>query len=72
MTTMKAAVYRSKQLFEVTDLPKPEPAAGQVLIKVNRSAVCGTDVHAFMYDLAPAGSVLGTSSQELSRLRAPA
>ena len=56
---MKAAVYRSKQLFEVTDLPKPEPAAGQVLIKVNRSAVCGTDVHAFMYDLAPAGSVLG-------------
>jgi (R,R)-butanediol dehydrogenase/meso-butanediol dehydrogenase/diacetyl reductase len=43
----------------VTDIPKPEPAAGQVLIKVNRSAICGTDVHAFMYDLAPAGSVLG-------------
>lgn len=56
---MKAAVYRSKQLFEVTDIPKPEPAAGQVLIKVNRSAICGTDVHAFMYDLAPTGAVLG-------------
>ena len=59
MITMKAAVYRSKQLFEVTDIPKPEPAAGQVLIKVNRSAICGTDVHAFMYDLAPTGAVLG-------------
>jgi (R,R)-butanediol dehydrogenase/meso-butanediol dehydrogenase/diacetyl reductase len=59
MITMKAAVYRSKQLLDVTDIPKPEPAAGQVLIKVNRSAICGTDVHAFMYDLAPIGAVLG-------------
>jgi (R,R)-butanediol dehydrogenase/meso-butanediol dehydrogenase/diacetyl reductase len=59
MITMKAAVYRSKQLLEVTDIPKPEPAAGQVLIKVNRSAICGTDVHAFMYNLAPTGAVLG-------------
>lgn len=56
---MKAAVYRSKQKFEVTDIPTPEPGPGQVQIKVNRSAICGTDVHAFMYDLAPAGSVLG-------------
>ena len=56
---MKAAVYRSKQLFEVTDIPKPEPGPGEVLIKVNQSAICGTDVHAFMYDIAPPGSVLG-------------
>ena len=56
---MKAAVYRSKQLFEVTDIPKPEPGPGEVLVKVNQSAICGTDVHAFMYDIAPPGSVLG-------------
>ena len=56
---MKAAVYRSKQLFEVTDIPKPEPGPGEVLIKVNQSAICGTDVHAFMFGIAPPGSVLG-------------
>ena len=59
MTNMKAAVYLSKQQFEVTDIPKPEPGPGQVLIKVNKSAICGTDVHAFMHDLAPSGAVLG-------------
>jgi (R,R)-butanediol dehydrogenase/meso-butanediol dehydrogenase/diacetyl reductase len=56
---MKAAVYRSKQLFEVTDIPTPEPGPGQVAIKINRSAICGTDVHAFMYDLPPSGAIIG-------------
>ncbi len=56
---MKAAVYQAKQTFELADLPDPQPGPNQVAIKVNRSAICGTDVHAFMYDLAPPGSVLG-------------
>jgi (R,R)-butanediol dehydrogenase/meso-butanediol dehydrogenase/diacetyl reductase len=56
---MKAAVYQGNQRFEVTDIPAPEPGPGQVQIQVRRSAICGTDVHAFMYDLAPAGAVLG-------------
>jgi (R,R)-butanediol dehydrogenase/meso-butanediol dehydrogenase/diacetyl reductase len=56
---MKAAVYHPKQRFEVTEVPTPKPGPGEVLIKVNCSAICGTDVHAFMYDLASDGSVLG-------------
>ena len=56
---MRAAVYQAKQTFELADLPDPQPGPNQVAVKVNRSAICGTDVHAFMYDLAPAGSVLG-------------
>jgi (R,R)-butanediol dehydrogenase / meso-butanediol dehydrogenase / diacetyl reductase len=56
---MKAAVYQGAQRFEVKDIPRPEPRAGQVLVRVTRSAICGTDVHAFMYDIAPAGSVFG-------------
>ena len=56
---MRAAVYQGARQFEVTDLPTPEPGPGQVLVKVNRSAICGTDVHAFMHDIAPAGSVIG-------------
>lgn len=56
---MRAAVYQGAQRFEVTDLPTPEPGPGQVLVKVSQSAICGTDVHAFMYDIAPPGSVIG-------------
>ncbi len=56
---MKAAVYRSKQRFEVTDIPAPEAGPGQVVIKINSSAICGTDVHAFMYDMPQPGAVLG-------------
>lgn len=56
---MKAAVYQGHQRFDVTDISTPEPGPGQVQVRVRRSAICGTDVHAVMYDLAPAGSVLG-------------
>ena len=56
---MKAAVYQGAQRFEVKDIPRPEPRVGQVLVRITRSAICGTDVHAFMYDIAPAGSVFG-------------
>lgn len=56
---MKAAVYQGARRFEVTEIPTPEPGPGQVLVRVNHSAICGTDVHAFMYDIAPAGSVIG-------------
>ena len=56
---MRAAVYQGAQRFEVQDLPTPEPGPHQVLVQVRRSAICGTDIHAFMYDIAPAGSVIG-------------
>ena len=56
---MKAAVYSGKQKFNVQDIPIPEPEPTQVLVKIGLSAICGTDVHAFMYDLAPPGTVLG-------------
>jgi len=56
---VKAAVYRGARRFEVAEIDTPEPRAGQVLVQVKQSAICGTDVHAFMYDLAPAGAVLG-------------
>jgi (R,R)-butanediol dehydrogenase/meso-butanediol dehydrogenase/diacetyl reductase len=56
---MKAAVYEGARRFDVREIETPEPRAQQVLVQVTQSAICGTDVHAFMYDLAPAGSVLG-------------
>ena len=56
---MKAAVYKGNQQFEIETFPIPELQANQVLIEVKYSGICGTDVHAFQYDIAPAGTVLG-------------
>lgn len=56
---MRAAVYQGEQKFSLDDLPTPSPKPDQVLIKVNLCAICGTDVHAFLYDIAPPGTVLG-------------
>ena len=56
---MKAAVYKGKQRLEIEDIPTPEPEPGQVLVRVKYCAICGTDVHAFLYDIAPPGTVMG-------------
>lgn len=56
---MKAAVYQGNQQLTVEDLAIPEPGPGEILVKVGYSAICGTDVHAFLYDIAPPGSVMG-------------
>jgi len=56
---MRAAVYRGNQQFAIEDLVDPDPSLGQVVVDVEFCAICGTDVHAFLYDIAPTGSVLG-------------
>ncbi|MEN9735774.1 MAG: hypothetical protein RL129_484 [Actinomycetota bacterium] len=42
---MKAIVYTAPRTFTYTEVPTPEPKAGEVLIKVIQSGVCGTDLH---------------------------
>tara|TARA_B100000029_G_C17558808_1_gene952598 strand:- start:9 stop:1025 length:1017 start_codon:yes stop_codon:yes gene_type:complete len=56
---MKAAIYQGERRMVVEDIPIPDPLPEEILIKVKYSAICGTDVHAFLYDIAPPGSVLG-------------
>ena len=56
---MKAAVYQGSQQLIIEDIPIPEPGPGEILVKVGYSAICGTDVHAFLYDIAPPGAVMG-------------
>ena len=56
---MRAAIYKGKQLIQVEEVPTPKPDRNQLLVKVNCSAICGTDVHAFLYDIAPPGKILG-------------
>lgn len=45
---MRACVYADTERVEVVDIPQPEPAAGEALIKVARSGICGTDLHIFL------------------------
>lgn len=44
---MKAANIKKPGMMEIIDIPNPEPAAGEVLIRVMASGICGTDVHIF-------------------------
>jgi len=44
---MKSAVVRSfDRPLEIEDVPKPKPGPGQVLVKVETSGLCHTDIHA--------------------------
>jgi L-iditol 2-dehydrogenase len=41
---MKAVLYRAPGDVVVTEVPKPSPAAGEVLIRVLSNTICGTDL----------------------------
>jgi propanol-preferring alcohol dehydrogenase len=44
---MKAAVVHSfDRPLQIEDVPKPKPGRGQVLVKVETSGLCHTDIHA--------------------------
>ena len=47
MSTMKAAVVTGfGKPLQIQELPVPEPVAGQILVKIEASGVCHTDLHA--------------------------
>lgn len=45
--TMNAAVLTEPGQFQVQDVPRPVPERGEVLIRVSRVGICGTDMHIF-------------------------
>lgn len=45
---MKAAVLKDDKHMVVEEVPTPKPGAGEVLIRVNWSSICGTDLHIYM------------------------
>jgi L-iditol 2-dehydrogenase len=44
---MKQAVMTAPGKIEFEDVPVPKPLPGQVLLRVNRIGICGSDVHAY-------------------------
>lgn len=75
---MKAVKILGKGQLELSECPTPVPSAGEILIRVNASGICGTDVHMFEgqsmggYPVIPghefAGDVVGVGAG-VSRLR---
>ena len=47
MTTMRAAVLHGIHDLRVEERATPQPGPGQVLLRIRRAGICGTDVHYF-------------------------
>jgi (R,R)-butanediol dehydrogenase/meso-butanediol dehydrogenase/diacetyl reductase len=59
---MRAAIFHAPgQLLTIEDLPEPEPQPGEVVLKIARCGVCGTDLDSTSGrgHTLPAGSQLG-------------
>ena len=58
--TMRANVFHAPQEFKVEEVARPRPGAGEALIRVTMTTICGTDVHIVKgeYPVRP-GLVLG-------------
>ena len=44
---MLQATMTSPGKIEYSEIPRPRPAAGEVLIEVKRIGVCGSDIHVY-------------------------
>lgn len=44
---MRGVVFRGDRVAEVIDFPKPVPGRGEVLVRLKRAAICGSDLHTY-------------------------
>ena len=45
--SMKAAAYLAPEKIEIQDIPVPQPATGELLVKIKAATTCGTDVKTY-------------------------
>ena len=59
-TSMRATVFVAPERLEVREVPVPRPGAGEAVIRVTLTTICGTDVHILKgeYPVRP-GLVIG-------------
>jgi L-iditol 2-dehydrogenase len=57
--TMRAGVYRQKGIVRVEEVPVPEVADGEVLIKVAACGICGTDIKKIFHAYVEPPQILG-------------
>ena len=60
MHTMKAVVFHGVNDIRVEEVPRPRPKAGEAVIRITATTICGTDVHIVKgeYPVRP-GLILG-------------
>jgi alcohol dehydrogenase len=60
MKSMKAVVFKGKDRIAVEEVPRPVPRAGEAVIRITATTICGTDVHIVRgeYPVKP-GLILG-------------
>ena len=60
MKTMNAVVFKGKDRLALEEVAKPTPRAGQAVIRITTTTICGTDVHIVRgeYPVEP-GRILG-------------
>src|SRR5580704_16791192 len=57
--TMRAGVYRGKGVVHVEEVPVPQVAEGEVLIKVAACGICGTDIKKIFQGYVQPPQILG-------------
>ena len=69
---MKAALLFGKEDLRVQDMPVPQVAAGELLLRVKAAAVCGTDIRMFRNGARGVGpdSPTGSRTRDKRRYRA--
>ncbi len=55
---MRGVVFLGGRRLEVRDFPVPEPAAGEVLLRIRATGVCGSDLHVYRGSQVP-GQIAG-------------
>ncbi len=45
MQTMRANVFHSPNDIRIEEVPRPRPAAGEAVIRITLTTICGTDIH---------------------------
>lgn len=56
---MKAAVFRGIGQIELSEVPRPQPGRGEVLVRVGYCGICGSDLEALRTGMYEVGLVVG-------------
>ncbi len=63
---MKAAMFYSHNDIRVEDVPTPEPGPGEVLVKIQTSGICGSDLHRYRLGGMPGQTYPHMTGHELA------
>jgi len=56
---MKAAVYTTEKRLVVREVPDPIAGDDEIIMKVKYCAICGSDIHRYIYGMVKPGTILG-------------